>query len=173
MGKGRFFWLAGTVGGIGLLAGCTSTQPAPVEIDWTNRACESPAYVDILGTYAGAITFRDETRACHWNAEISIIGVSMASECSLTGTITATPDYAGDNEYLCSSVNAPTSYVAGLSDENLNHFGPSSVIVHMTELLPTVSNDGVKIVNPIFQFEALTASGGKLITDAGYVLKRQ
>ncbi|MEM7259524.1 MAG: hypothetical protein AAF404_19285, partial [Pseudomonadota bacterium] len=99
-----------------LVASCVSApKPEPVVEDWTNRACESPAYRSILGNYSGQIVYRDSSaRGCLWNTEISIIGVSMVGECSLTGSISATPDVPGNDGYVCSDVNAPTRFVVGL-----------------------------------------------------------
>lgn len=159
-----------------LLAACASApKPEPVVlVDWTNRACESPAYSDILGNYVGQINYRDsEARACRWNTEIAIIGVSMVSDCSLTGTITATPDVSGSAGYLCSDVQLQAGFVVGLSDPDLNRSGPSSVIIHLPEELPVTTSNGDSIVYPIAQYDSLTAEYGTLIKDAGNILSRQ
>ena len=158
-----------------LLTACASApKPEPVIEDWTNRACESPAYRTILGSYVGQIDYRDsEARACRWKTEISIIGVSMVTDCSLTGTISATPDIEGSDGYRCTDMQAQTRFVVGLTDTDLNRYGPTSVIIHLEDDLPTMSNNGNSLLSPVEQYQALTAENGVLITDAGNILSRR
>ena len=62
-------------------------------IDWTGRACESPAITNVLGTYMGELQFTDDSaRSCRWNAEIVINGVNQpdAAVCNLSGSVTTT-----------------------------------------------------------------------------------
>ncbi len=171
----RIFGVLGSTIAFSVLTACASPPKAvPVVVDWTNRACESPAYGNILGNYVGQINYRGgDTRSCRWNTQISIIGISMVADCNLTGTITATPEVAAGDGYQCSDIEAQTKFVVGLSDADLNRFGPSSVIVHFEEELPTMTNGGKVIVSPIVQFEALTAENGTLVNSSGNVLSRQ
>lgn len=176
MNSVRTIGSAFSIAAITLLTACASApKPEPVIEDWTNRACESPAYRSILGNYAGQIVYRDnDARGCLWNTQVSIIGVSMVAECSLTGSITATADGPGNDGYECSNVSAaPTRFVVGVAGEDLNYNVPTSVIVHLENEPPMSNSRGDSLMYPIIQFEALTAENGVLITDAGNILNRQ
>jgi hypothetical protein len=159
-----------------LVVSCASApQPKLVEvIDWTDKACESPAYQSIVGNYSGPINYGDsEARACRWDAEISVIGVSMAAECTLSGTISATPTTAQGDGYQCSTMDAATRFVVALSDPDMNRSGPSSVIIHLQSDLPQSDSAGNPIIQPVLQYESLTAENNALVTSTGNILSRQ
>ncbi len=164
------------IAAVSVLAGCSTPKVEPVEpIDWTNRACESPAYTDILGSYTGEIMYQgSDAKLCRWIADVAIYGVSMASNCSLSGSISASvAEQAGeDQSFECAEVNEQVKFVVSLSDEDINLTGPSSVIVHYDGELAMSGEAGKKMVSPIGQYESLTAENRTLIKENGNVLSR-
>ncbi len=168
-----------SIAAMATLAACSTPKVQPVEpIDWTNNACESPAYKDILGNYTGQINYRDtDSRLCRWDAQIAIYGVSMVSDCSLSGTVNASiaeqSTDSDDQSFACADINEQVKFVVGLSDSDLNLSGPSSVIVHLENELVVAAAPGKMVVNPVVQYESLTVENGTLTNDSGSVLTRQ
>ncbi len=158
------------------LAGCSTPKVEPAApIDWTNRACEAPAYADILGNYTGEILYRgSDSQLCRWNADVAIYGVSMVANCSLSGSINASvAEQSGDNASIqCAELNEQVKFVVSLSDEDINLSGPSSVIVHYDGELTANGEGGKVMISPIGQYESLTAENRTLVKENGSVLSR-
>ena len=101
----------------------------------------------------------------------------MVSDCSLSGTVNALvaeqSANGDDQSFACADLSEQVKFVVGLSDSDLNMSGPSSVIVHLENEMVVAAAPGKKVVNPVVQYESLTAESGTLVNDRGSVLTRQ
>ncbi len=148
-----------------------------VPIDWTGRACESPAFRNTLGTYTGELQFQDSAaRSCRWSAEITIAGSSaLATEdCNLSGNIEVTLIEQGtqleESPYLCAEINQATDYATGLQETlDLNIATPTSFQLQLEAPFPEFDVNGLALVNAVTQFESIVVGGDRLTAVTGTI----
>lgn len=149
-------------------------------IDWTGRACESPAYKNSLGTYTGELTLVDTNldRFCRWNAEIVIAGTNAtgSDDCNITGSIKTTFVEQGsqieNSPYLCAEMNQSAGYETGLSNGlDLNVASMNSFIVQLDDPPAAADANGIELIHAITLLESLTIGSGILKATTGTITR--
>lgn len=160
--------IIGSVVALAALAGCSTGGDSMLNTiteavnptDWNDRVCESPIFMEMIGTFKGQLRFAEGDRSCVWNSTVIVNGQSDTDSCTLTGTIESTlaeQGPAADLPYKCDVGVRDVSYASGLRVGNdLNTLRPESIGFNYPPSLEQRDEAGNELVHAVTQFEYLT-----------------
>lgn len=174
----------GSVVVIVALAGCSTSGDSVIgtlteavnPTDWTNNACESPIYQEMIGTFSGELRFASAGRSCVWNSVVKVTGTSEGASCTLNGSIDSTVIQQGaqtELPYLCDTGIREVTFTSGLRvGDDLISIRPESMGFNYLPSLEQSDAAGNELIHPVTQYEYVVVDFNGLSAVKG-LLERQ
>lgn len=157
--------IIGSVFFFAALAGCSTSGDSVIgtiteavnPTDWTDNACESPIYQEMIGTFSGELSFSAADRSCVWSSTVVVNGTSEGATCTLKGSIDSTLIQQGAPTrlpYTCNAGVLDVTFTSGLRvGDDLISVRPESMGFNYLPSLEQLDVTGNELIHPVTQYE--------------------